>query len=324
MNTPTEQKYAEAVKEHGSTRKAAEALGVNHTTVYRALERIKRREEGEQQKGKRILVLPDVQAKPGVDFSYLARIGQYAVDKRPDVIVCIGDFADMPSLSSYDKGKKSFEGRRYKRDIEAAQFAMQAFLKPLNDHNEKQPRKPYKPRMVLTLGNHEERILRAINDDPKLDGVLSVDDLAYAEYGWEVFPFLEVVIIEGVAFSHFFATGVMGRPASSAAAQLRVANMSCFAGHQQGKQIAYAKRADGAILTSIISGSCYEHDEGYLGPQVNKQHWRGFFMLHDTKNGTFDEMPVSLSFINQRYGHLKYQTPAYSMPTAEEIAAGKM
>jgi hypothetical protein len=241
--------------------------------------------------------------------------------------VCIGDFADMPSLSSYDKGKKQYEGRRYKRDIEAAQFAMQAFLGPLNEYNEQRRRNKkaeYRPRMVMTLGNHEHRINRATDDDPKLDGLISVDDLAYKEYGWEVYPFLETVIIEGVAFAHFFATGVMGRPAGSAAAQFKVANMSCFAGHQQGKQIHYAKRADGAILTSIISGSCYEHHEHFLGPQVNKQHWRGFFMLHDTKDGSFDEMPVSLSFINQRYGHISYQTPAYSMPTEAELQAGRL
>jgi hypothetical protein len=276
---------------------------------------------------KRILVLPDVQAKPGVDFSFLRRIGTYMVEKKPDIVVCIGDFADMPSLSSYDKGKKSFEGRRYKRDIEAAQFAMQAFLGPLNEYNEmrrKNKKGEYKPRMVLTLGNHEHRIDRACDDDPKLEGILSVKDLAYEEYGWEVYPFLETVIIEGVAFTHYFVTGSMGRPSGTAAAQLKVANMSCFAGHQQGKQIAYAKRADGVILTSILSGSCYEHFESYLGPQVNKQHWRGFWMLHDTKNGSFDEMPVSLSFVNERYGHIKYETPAYSMPTAEEIAAGKL
>jgi hypothetical protein len=42
------------------------------------------------------------------------------------------------------------------------------------------------------------------NDDPKLDGVLSLKDLAYEEYGWEVHPFLEVVVVEGVAFSHYF------------------------------------------------------------------------------------------------------------------------
>jgi hypothetical protein len=316
--TPRQQEYAAAVKEHGGIVAAARALGVDHSVISRALS-----VKPPKQAGKRILVLPDVQAKPGIDFSYLSRIGQYAVDKKPDVIVQIGDFADMPSLSSYDKGKKSFEGRRYKRDIEAAQFAMQAFLKPINAHNETHS-KPYKPRMVLTLGNHEERILRACNEDPKLDGVLSIKDLAYEEYGWEVYQFLETVIVEGVAFSHYFVSGVMGRATGTAQAQLKAANMSCFSGHQQGKQIAYARRADGAILTSIISGSCYEHDEHFLGPQINRQHWRGFFMLHDVKNGTFDEMPVSLSFINQRYPHITYTTPAYSLPTEAELQAGRM
>jgi len=319
--TPTQQKYAEAVARFGSNKKAALALGVQRRTIDKSLQAA-RRQVSPPRKGVRILVLPDVQAKPGVDFSYLARIGAYMVEKKPDVVVCIGDFADMPSLSSYDKGKKSFEGRRYKRDIEAAQFAMQAFLKPLNEHNEKHKSRPYKPRMVLTLGNHEERIDRAVNDDPKLDGMLSVKDLAYEEYGWEVVPFLKVVVIEGVAFSHYFTTGVMGRPASSAQAQLRKTSMSCFAGHQQGKQITYGSRADGKTITSIISGSCYEHSEGYLGPQGN-QHWRGFWMLNDCQDGSFDEMPISLSYINQKYAHITYDTPAYTMPTAEEIAAGK-
>jgi hypothetical protein len=275
---------------------------------------------------KKILVLPDVQAKPGVDFSYLRRIGCYLVEKKPDVVVCIGDFADLPSLSSYDRGKKSFEGRRYKRDIEAAQFAMQAFLGPMNEYNEmrrKNKKGEYKPRMVLTLGNHEHRINRAVEDDPKLDGMLSVKDLAYAEYGWEVREFLEVVVIEGIAFSHYFTTGVMGRPASSAQAQLRKTAMSCFAGHQQGKQIAYGYRADGKTITSIISGSCYEHCEPYLGPQGN-EHWRGFWMLHDTQDGAFDEMPVSLSYVNAKYPDERYETPAYSLPTEAEMQAGRM
>jgi hypothetical protein len=254
----------------------------------------------------KILVLPDVQAKPGNDFSYLMRIGQYMVEKKPEVVVCIGDFGDMPSLSSYDRGKKSFEGRRYKRDVEATQEAMAAFLSPLEEYNaraKKNRQKPYRPRRVLTLGNHEHRIERATNEDPKLDGVLSLDDLGYELFGWEVHPFLDVVVIEGVAFSHYFVTGVAGRPASTAAAQLRKTNMSCIAGHQQGKQIAYATRADGSTITSIIAGSCYEHEEDYLGPQGNK-HWRGFLMLHEVKNGAFDEMWVSLDYVNQRHSNL--------------------
>jgi hypothetical protein len=318
--TPRQREYAEAVKVHGSRRAAARVLGVHNSVLCRALSSVQRKRDGG---GTRILVLPDVQAKPGVDFSFLRRIGTYMVEKRPDIVVCIGDFADMPSLSSYDKGKKSFEGRRYKRDVEAAQFAMQAFLGPMEEYNKAYPKRPYKPRMVLTLGNHEHRISRACDDDPKLDGVLSLKDLAYEEYGWEVHPFLETVVIEGVAFSHYFVSGVKGNPSSTAAAQLRRANMSCFAGHQQGKQIAYGRRADGKTITSIISGSCYEHEENYLGPQGN-DHWRGFWVLHDVRDGSFDEMPVSLSFVNQRYPNVRYETPAYSLPTEAEMQAGRM
>lgn len=318
--TPRQQQYAEAVKQYGSARKAAAALGVHHAVISRAL---KGRAQEVVRAGKRILVLPDVQAKPGTDFSYLSRIGQYAVDKRPDIIVCIGDFADMPSLSSYDKGKKSFEGRRYRRDVEAAQFAMQAFLKPIDDWNATHPGRPYKPRKVLTLGNHEHRTTRACEDDPKLDGVLSLKDLAYEEYGWEVYPFLQVVVIEGVAFSHFFTTGTMGRPVTTAQAALTKKHMSVVQGHQQGLQIATGYRGDGQLLTSIIAGSCYEHDEAYLGPQGNK-HWRGFLMLHAVKDGSFDLMPVSLEYINGRYPNIRYETPAYSLPTEAEMQAGRM
>ncbi len=83
----------------------------------------------------------------------------------------IGDFADMPSLSSYDIGKKSFEGRRYKTDIEVTKKAMEMLLAPIKEYNERARRnkdKQYRPRMVLTLGNHEERISRAIEGDGRL------------------------------------------------------------------------------------------------------------------------------------------------------------
>jgi Calcineurin-like phosphoesterase len=249
------------------------------------------------------LVLPDCQVKPGHDVSYLEWIGKYLVEKKPDVVVCLGDFADMESLSTYDYGKKSFEGRRYKADIEASREAMSLLLSPLARYNQQQRKNAkaqYRPRMVLTLGNHEERINRAVNDDAKLEGVLSTTDLAYAEFGWEVHPFLDVVVIDGIAYSHYFVTGVAGRPAGTAAAQLRKTNMSCIAGHQQGKQIAMASRADGTRMTSIIVGSAYTHDEDYMGPQGNK-HWRGIVMCHEVNDGAFDEMFVSLDYLKKKY-----------------------
>jgi hypothetical protein len=161
----------------------------------------------------------------------------------------------------------------------------------------------YRPRMVLTLGNHEHRINRVINDEPLLDGTISTDDLEYASFGWEVYPFLEVVVIEGIAFSHYFTTGAMGRPASSAQAMLNKKHMSCIAGHQQGRMSATAVKADGKQITAIIAGSCYEHDEDYLGPQGNK-HWHGIIMLHNVQDGEFDECFIPLHYIKEKYGEM--------------------
>lgn len=250
------------------------------------------------------LVIPDCQVKPGHDTKYLERIGKYIVEKKPDVLVIIGDFADMASLSSYDVGKKTFEGRRYKSDVEASIQAMEVLLAPLEAYNhaaKRGHRERYKPRMVITIGNHENRINRVTNDDPKLDGTISIKDLKYEEFGWEVHPFLDVVVIDGIAYSHYFTSGVFGRPCTSSAAQLSRKHMSCVAGHQQGLQISTGHRADGKRLTSIIAGSCYEHDEDYMGPQGNK-HWRGILMLHEINDGEFDLMPVSLGYLEKKYG----------------------
>jgi hypothetical protein len=252
---------------------------------------------------KRHVVIPDVQFKPGNDTAFLKAIGNYIVEKRPDVVVNIGDFADMPSLSSYDIGKKTFEGRRYVADIEATHEAMGALLGPIKEVNQRakrQHRERYSPRMVLTLGNHEERISRAVENDAKLDGTLGLKDLKYEEYGWEVYPFLVPVVIDGVAYCHYFTTGIAGRPAPSAQLQLAKKHMSCVAGHQQGLQIATAYRADGKRLTSVIAGSCYEHEENYLGPQGNK-HWQGILVLHEVNEGEFDLMPVSLKYLKSKY-----------------------
>lgn len=250
------------------------------------------------------MVLPDCQVREGVDTSHLSQIGQWVAEKKPDVIICLGDFADMPSLSTYDIGKKSFEGKRYTKDIEVAVNAMHQFMTPIwaeQDRLKENKKKLWKPQLVLTLGNHEHRINRAIENDPKLEGLISTKDLEYELFGWEVYPFLEVVEIDGVFYSHYFPTGVMGRPATTASAMVSKLHSSCVAGHQQGKQIAYGKRPDGSTITCIIAGSCYSHVEHYMDSQTNK-HWRGFIVLHEVGNGSFDEMFVSLNFLKKKYG----------------------
>ena len=211
----------------------------------------------------------------------------------------------MSSLSSYDVGKKVFEGRRYMDDIQVAREAMYEFMNPIwyeQARLRKNKDKQWNPRLVLTLGNHEARITRAVNEDRKLEGLVKIEDLQYEEsFGWEVYPFLEPVTIGGVVFCHYFTSGVMGRPVCTASALISKKHQSCIAGHQQGRQVAYGTKADGSTLTSIIAGSFYTHDEEYLGHQGNK-HWRGCFMLHEVNNGSFDEMFISIDYLEKKYG----------------------
>jgi hypothetical protein len=252
----------------------------------------------------KIGVIPDTQVRPDIDLSWLSHIGNYLVEKQPDAIVHLGDFADMPSLSSYDKGKKSFEGRRYKKDIESVHEGMRTLLSPIkkyNDTHSRRKKKTYTPKMLMLLGNHEaSRILRATEDDPKLEGTIGLSDLKYEEFGWEVSPFLKVEQVGGICFSHYFVSGVMGRPITSAQALLTKKHVSCIAGHQQGKQIATATRGDGKRITGIITGSCYPHDESYLGPQGN-EHWRGMLMCYEVVDGQFDEGFISLNYLRSKY-----------------------
>jgi hypothetical protein len=256
---------------------------------------------------KRILIIPDLQIKPDVPTDHLGLIGKLIADKRPDVIVQIGDFADMPSLSSYDVGKKSFEGRRYSKDIASVHRGMEELMLPVIELIERQKQnkhKVYRPRLVLTLGNHENRIARAIENDPKLEGLISVDDLQFKNWGWEVHDFLKVVEIEGVCFSHYFTTGVMGRPVTTPAALLSKKHVSCVMGHVQMDGVATQYTGTGKRITGIFAGSCYMHEEEYLGPQGNR-HWHGVWMLNDVRDGEFETMQLSLAYLQKKYGEKK-------------------
>lgn len=239
----------------------------------------------------KILVIPDTQVKPGVPVDHFTWVGKYIVDQKPDVIVHLGDHWDMPSLSSYDKGKKCFEGRRYKDDVQAGNEAMTLLTK--------QYRGKVKAREVFLIGNHEERIERAVESDAVLEGVIGYQDLNLT--GWEVVPFKKPIQIQGVNFCHYFYNPMNGRPYSGQANSiLKNVGESFVQGHRQGLDIGLQQLASGKRRRGIICGSCYQHNENYLGPQGD--HWRGVLVLHEVSDGDFDVMEVSLGYLKRRYG----------------------
>jgi hypothetical protein len=303
------QKAVDLVEKYGSPYSAAKATGLPKNSIeYRwnqgkiyGVTPTRKREEPKpfihERLGRVHMVIPDVQAKPNVDHDHLEWVANYAIEKRPDVIINLGDWADMPSLSLYDKGKKSYEGRRYIKDIEAANYSLERFERRLEEHNRENPNDPYNPKKVLTFGNHEYRIIRACELDSALDGKLSVNDLNFANRGWECHDFLEVVEIDGIEYSHYFTSGNMGRPVTSAAALLRERQCSAIMGHVQHTDMAFHKKTQNIAM---FAGICYLHDEIYLGPQGNQTR-RQIVMLHEVEDGKYDPMFVSLRFLKKRY-----------------------
>jgi hypothetical protein len=250
----------------------------------------------------RHLIIPDTQIKPNQSYEHIRWAARYAVATKPDVIVHLGDHWDMPSLSSYDVGKKSFEGRRYSADVKAGNDAMKLFtdtIKAEQKRLRKHKKRIWKPRLIFTLGNHEQRIERAVENDAKLEGLMSYEDLNLKD--WEVYPYLQPVIVDGVAYCHFFTSGVMGRAVTNAKLLLQKKHMSCIMGHVQDRDIAFDRDASGKRMTALFAGIYYQHDEEYLNPQTNGS-WSGLWMLNEVQDGAFDEMPISMTYLRRRYG----------------------
>ena len=256
----------------------------------------------------KLLFIPDTQVKVGVNTDHIKALGNYILDKKPDIIVCIGDWWDMPSLSSYEKkGSRYFEGLRYRDDVEAGLEAMESLFKPLNEYNAMRVRnrkKPYRPRLVFTLGNHESRIHRALNEDPRLIGTIGYDDLKIESFGFEFYNFLEIVEIEGVAFSHYFINpdSLTGSVVTgSIENKLKLIGQSFVMGHQQSRQYGNRYSGLGREIHGLVLGAFYSHSEDYMNPQGNRQHWRGICMMHELHDGRYDPSFVSLDFLTRKW-----------------------
>ena len=69
-------------------------------------------------------------------------------------------------------------------------------------------------------------------------------------------------------------------------------------GHVQFTDIAIHKKTQ---KRTMFCGSCYLHDEDYLGPQGNNCR-RQIIFKHEVKDGRYNLMEVSLSFLGEKYG----------------------
>lgn len=266
------------------------------------------------------LFLPDRQVKPGCSNEVDVAIGNYIVKHRPEVIINIGDHADMESLSSYDVGKASAEGKRYAKDVEASINAHEIMFKPLWELQRQQIAGPadrlshlvqrhakpvdfYDPETHICYGNHENRILRAIDDDPRLGGWMGLEDLQFSRFYKHVHPFLEKFIVDGVTYVHYSFKKIPSKAIGGEMIARSILNhemTSISVGHCP--EFAYYEkwRGDGKKIQCLVAGACFDHTEPYAGER-NKQYWRGIVHKRGVKDGVYDFEKISIEKLLREY-----------------------
>lgn len=261
------------------------------------------------------LVISDCHAHPDYPNDRFDWLGKLILELKPDVIIDLGDRADMPSLCHYDKGKRGFEGKRYKNDIECLKDAtgrIEKYIEAYNAQCKRNKKKGYHPRKVFCVVNHENRINRAIEDNAVLDGTISLDDLGLKEKGWEIVPYLTPIDIDGISYSHTFVSGVMGRPISSkypAHKLLELGHISATMDHSHVRSYAESVGFDGRRRIGVVTGAFIDYFADYAGPQVNPLWWSGVLLKKGVKNGVYDHEWLSLEFLKNRYG--KKNNPSF-------------
>jgi hypothetical protein len=251
-----------------------------------------------------ILVIPDTQVKAGVPNDHLLWLHDWALHRyagKPLTVVHLGDHWDMPSLSSYDRGKGKMEGRRYQSDIAAGNRGMELLTEGRDVHGASWRDQPWD--LHFLFGNHEDRITRAVDSNVQLEGLLSLDSCETP--GWTRHGFREIVTISGINFSHYFYNVNTGRPHAGENLETRLKTIGApfVMGHQQGLKVAN-RPVLGKLQRALVCGSFYQHDEEYLGPQGN-DHWRGIVVLNNVRpTGEYSLMEVELDYLCGKYaGH---------------------
>ena len=252
---------------------------------------------------RRHLVIPDTQIRPGVPDIHCEWAGRWAAEYRPDVIVHLGDHWDMPSLSTYDApGSLKMEGARYEDDIAAGNSAFRKLNAPIEEEIARRKRRKIKlwnPERHFLFGNHEQRVERAINTNPKFAGVIG--DRHMRTPGWTRHRYLERVWIDGLVYSHFFQSAHSSYAiGGSADNRLNKIGASFVQGHEQGIRYTTRQQASGTEWHALVAGSFYLHDEAYRGAQ-GQNHFRGIVVLNEVQDGRYCVMPLTVDYLCRKY-----------------------
>lgn len=261
---------------------------------------------------KSVLIIGDAHANPAVKNDRFDWLGNAILETQPDAIIDMGDFPDMEALCSYDKGKKSFEGRSLKADFAASNDANRRSFGAIDTYNETRinaKKKQYTPERIRLGGNHcEARIKRMLEVSPEFIGTYGMENFEwYNDPKYTYVPFLQPFEYQGISFCHYFyKTLANGMGPATVPAMLNITKKSAVQGHNHLRGFEDYVRPDGSNVCGLFAGCYLDPDymhqkfAAYAGPQ--KKWWSGLVWLHGCKDGYFDPEFVSIRRVKKMYG----------------------
>lgn len=275
--------YQDAVQKHGGIMAASRALGLAKSTLQ---SRLKKEQESPILPPKppksnkptlyKIVYFTDAHNQPGLPIDRFIWLAKFINDQKPDAVVDGGDFDDFQSLCSHERDE-TYKGRLkplLQADLEAAAIARKAIKDNLT----------HSCRMVVTFGNHENRLMAYENNNPAMFGIVS--NLYYdilKSTGWEYHPYGAYVNVHGVDFTHS-PFNAMGRPLGGETACKQIADKStndiCF-GHSHNIDMWNAPKFGASKSVTAFNGGCFMPD-GYVpdySKNVRKEFWYGAHVI---------------------------------------------
>ena len=251
-----------------------------------------------------ILVVPDQHAHPDHNNDRADWLGKFILDRKPDMVMNMGDTFDMPSLSSFDKGKASFSGASYGNDINAGLDFLDRMWHPIKRAKRK------KPYSVFLEGNHCHRLSKVLEYEPHLAGDrygISYKNYQLDDYHHESIYYNGqtpgIYTTKGISFAHFMVSGLMGRPIGGdhhAASLLAKNYSSCVVGHSHTVDYAVRSGSNGKRIMGLVSGVFQDYKSGWAG-NINNLWFPCLCYLRNVDEGAYDLEIIGMDALKREY-----------------------
>lgn len=255
---------------------------------------------------KTAIVFSCAHADPSTSNERFDWLGELIYDINPNYIVDLGDGADMRSLNTFDtRYPQKVVSQSYEKDIETYNEAMDRMRIP------SRARKYKRPSWFGFEGNHEYRIKKAIEHDPRTEGQrygLSFSHLQtdywFDEYHEYKNGAPSIADYDGVSYAHFFSSGNFGSAMSGlhhANSLLSNRNHSSTCGHSHKRDLKFKDGAHPNGIIGLVAG-CYKGSDETWAGQANGEWWKGVVIKREIEDGIYEPEFVSMKRLKEVYG----------------------